>query len=331
MVDIGNAAVSAGMGLLMGGYNDRRQLKQQAKLQKMQIEGNKEMATFNKGLAKEMWDETNAEAQREHYENAGLNVGLMYGGTGAGATTANAGAGGAVTGGTATQAGGGEMGMGLQAGMMQAQLELIKAQTAKTNAEAENEAGVKRENISTDTGLKGAQTKAATAAEAGQVIANNMESHGDWRGGEYGNPENGNSKLKADLLDKQLMEQTWKAEAAKVGYEQMPEQLQIAWMNAATSATQAKAAQKNANTAEDRSKWEKALNDAKLELQEKLYNMGMEQRKVEFLTNSIMRGVESATNIATKGAAARNDNRRTDQNETRLNEWREWQERNAGY
>ena len=35
----------------------------------------------------EMWNSTNFEQQREHMENAGLSVGLMYGGGGQGAVS----------------------------------------------------------------------------------------------------------------------------------------------------------------------------------------------------------------------------------------------------
>ena len=44
-------------------------------------------------LQRENWDYTNAENQRKHYENAGLNVGLMYGSSGGGGATMGGGSG----------------------------------------------------------------------------------------------------------------------------------------------------------------------------------------------------------------------------------------------
>ena len=38
-------------------------------------------------MQKEMWDYTNYENQVEYMKNAGLNVGLMYGGSGGGGAT----------------------------------------------------------------------------------------------------------------------------------------------------------------------------------------------------------------------------------------------------
>ena len=40
-------------------------------------------------LQRQNWDYTNAENQRKHYENAGLNVGLMYGSSGGGEMSPN--------------------------------------------------------------------------------------------------------------------------------------------------------------------------------------------------------------------------------------------------
>lgn len=138
----GNVA-SAGLGLLMEGHNDRRQYNQQKKLQELQIAGQKEMGRYNQGLALDMWDKTNYEAQRKHMEAAGLNIGLMYGSAGQGGSTQTPT--GNVSGGSA-EGQKGEVGMGLQIGMQmamqEAQIELTKAQTEKTKVEAEKTAGV---------------------------------------------------------------------------------------------------------------------------------------------------------------------------------------------
>lgn len=147
-------------GAIFGGINDRRQLKQQQKLQDMQIRGQKEMANYNYELQNAMWHATNVGAQVAEYEKAGLNPGLMYGMGGGGGTTVGS-QGGSVTGAQAPS-GGGEMtamtGMGIQSAMniklMEQQAEVLKSQANLNNVEAAKKAGV-------DTKLVEAQTENA--------------------------------------------------------------------------------------------------------------------------------------------------------------------------
>lgn len=137
-------AVDAGMGLILGGINDRRQLRQQQKLQEMQMQGSKEMMDYQMQKQYDMWLRTNYNAQKQQLKEAGLNPGLMYGMSGGGGTTTgNASAG--VSGATAPS-GGREvqdmMGMGLQ---RTSTVALIDAQ---------------RKNIEADTKLKESQVPA---------------------------------------------------------------------------------------------------------------------------------------------------------------------------
>lgn len=74
-------------GMLMGGYNDRRQLRQQKELQKLQIAGAKEMGQFNQMQQLEMFNKTGYGAQLQQMKDAGLSVGLMAGKGGAGGQT----------------------------------------------------------------------------------------------------------------------------------------------------------------------------------------------------------------------------------------------------
>lgn len=138
-LETANNVVNAGMGLLLGKINDKRQLKQQKKLQDMQMAGNKEMAIFNNAEALKMWDATNYAAQVKQMEKAGLSVAGMYGsGGGGGGATASQGSG---VSGAAAPTGGGEVGMALQMGLMNAQIEQIKAATEKTKTETTKIAG----------------------------------------------------------------------------------------------------------------------------------------------------------------------------------------------
>lgn len=153
-----NGAAGQVMSLLFGGLQDRRQLKQQGKLMKQQIEGQKEMANYNYGLAKQMWEDTNLEAQTKQARKAGMSLSALYGGSGAGGATTSAGAGGSVTGGQA-DGGNAGVGMGLQASaqlaLMNAQKENIEADTQNKKAEAENKAtGTEGLKVDVDTKKK---------------------------------------------------------------------------------------------------------------------------------------------------------------------------------
>lgn len=152
-------AVGAGLGLLLEGHEDRRQLRQQEKLQNLQIKGQQSMGIFNQDLAKQMWDYTNYENQKKHLQAAGLNPGLMYGMGGGGGVTANTPTGN-VNGADAPKGSGQEpligAGMGMQ---LAAQLELLKAQ---------------KENIQADTANKEAQAT-KTAGVDTQVAQNSIE------------------------------------------------------------------------------------------------------------------------------------------------------------
>lgn len=183
---IGQAA-GAAAGLGIEKIQQNMQYKQAQKLQDLQIQGQQEMGQFNQGLALDMWNKTNYEAQRQHMEKAGLNVGLMYGqGGGGGATTQTP------TGQVSGQAAGSSnaAGMGLKAGadlaMQAAQIELLKAQTNKTNVEAEKTEGVDTEkgraeidNLRASTTNAGVQkTIMEYQAQVGQIeadIANRTE------------------------------------------------------------------------------------------------------------------------------------------------------------
>jgi len=148
-----NGAVGQVLGMALGGMQDKRQLKQQEKLQDLQIKGNKEMADYGQQKQMEMWENTNFNAQKAQMEKAGLNPALMYGMGGAGGATTGAGASGAV-GGAAADSGAERTGMGLQIAsqlaLQKAQKENIEADTANKKASTENTStgteGVKIDN-----------------------------------------------------------------------------------------------------------------------------------------------------------------------------------------
>lgn len=141
LIDTGIGTI---FGLALGGYNDQRQYDQQARLQALQIQGQKEMTDYNMAKQFDMWNKTNIGAQVEHYKKAGMNPALMYGMKGGGGvTTGNAS--GNVTGANAP-AGGREiqdlMQQNIQMRLLKAQEENIKADTELKKADATKTAGV---------------------------------------------------------------------------------------------------------------------------------------------------------------------------------------------
>jgi len=137
--------------MVFGKAQDKRQLKQQEKLNKLQIAGNKEMSEFERQQQMKLWNDTNYSAQVEQAKKAGMSISALYGGSGASGATTGGGAGMQVTG---AQAGdpndGTNMGMQLasQLALTKAQKENIEANTEKTKAETESTA------LGTDTGRK---------------------------------------------------------------------------------------------------------------------------------------------------------------------------------
>ena len=140
----GNALTGGIIGNIFGGMNDKRQREQQQHLTDMQLKAQQQLNKSNNDLQLDMWKKTNFPAQMAMLKEAGLSPGLIYGGSGAGGATTGS-AGGSVSGGSASGHSGEAMGIAAlaqQQQMNQAQLELIKAQTNKTNVEADKTAGV---------------------------------------------------------------------------------------------------------------------------------------------------------------------------------------------
>jgi len=158
MLQTAGQVAGTGMGLLLADENDRRQLRQQEKLQKLGIKGSKEMTDYSYKKQMEMWKNTNYGAQMEELAKAGLNPGLLYGMGGQGGMTTGKGAEN-VDQGKAPQGGGEAQGMGL----MGAQMALLAAQTEKTKAETANISGE-----AANQPLKGQNLQANTAAQKAQ-------------------------------------------------------------------------------------------------------------------------------------------------------------------
>lgn len=142
------AAASAGMGLLSGSTQHKRNKE----MQDRQEASNKRMLDLQAQKEYEMWLKTGAVGQMEQYKKAGLNPALMYGMGGGGGSTTGGSAGmvGGSSGSPGIEGSGAMMGMGLQMAMLQAQKENIEADTAKKKVEAEKAGGVDTEKAKTE-------------------------------------------------------------------------------------------------------------------------------------------------------------------------------------
>nr|DAL36166.1 MAG TPA_asm: hypothetical protein [Microviridae sp.] len=142
---IGNS-LSQALGL---SWSPRKAMKEQEAYNKrimaLQNQYQQEAAAQSQQYAKDYWDYTNAENQVKHLKNSGLNVGLMYGQSGAGGMGASGGA----REESPDQPQGNPVGMALQVQQIEqqrrmndAQISLAEAQANKANEEAKKIGGV---------------------------------------------------------------------------------------------------------------------------------------------------------------------------------------------
>lgn len=154
---LGSSAASAGIGFIGNALSQafglswspqkamEEQWKYNKKIMALQNQYQQQAAEKSQQYAKDYWDYTNAENQVAHLKNAGLNVGLMYGQSGAGGMGASGGAHQA----SPDQPQGNPVGMALQVQQLEqqrrmndAQIALAEAQAQKAGAEATKISGV---------------------------------------------------------------------------------------------------------------------------------------------------------------------------------------------
>lgn len=151
---VGSGASSL-TGLITGGisqalglsWSPKKAMEAQWKYNKdimaLQNQYQQQAAEKSQQYAKDYWDYTNAENQVAHLKNAGLNIGLMYGQSGAGGMGASGGAHQA----SPDQPQGNPVGMALQVQQLEQQRRMNDAQIALTEAQAEK-AGAEATKIS---------------------------------------------------------------------------------------------------------------------------------------------------------------------------------------
>lgn len=142
---IGNA-LSQALGLSWSpGRAMREQEAYNKRIMALQNQYQQQAAARSQQYAKDYWDYTNTENQVAHLKNSGLNIGLMYGQSGAGGMGASGGA----RQESPDQAQGNPIGMALQVQQLEqqrrmndAQIALAEAQANKANTEATKIGGV---------------------------------------------------------------------------------------------------------------------------------------------------------------------------------------------
>lgn len=152
---LAKSGASSLTGLITGGINQalglswspekamREQEAYNKRIMALQNQYQQQAAAQSQQYAKDYWDYTNAENQVNHLKNAGLNVGLMYGQSGAGGMGASGGA----RQESPDQAQGNPIGMALQVQQIEQQRRMNDAQIALAEAEAEK-AGAEAKKIS---------------------------------------------------------------------------------------------------------------------------------------------------------------------------------------
>ena len=159
---LGSSATSTGIGFLGNAlsqafglsWSPQRAMEEQWKYNKnimaLQNQYQQQAAEKSQQYAKDYWDYTNTENQVQHLKNAGLNIGLMYGQSGAGGMGASGGAHQA----SPEQPQGNPVGMALQVQQLEqqrrmndAQIALAEAQAEKAGAEATKISGVDTQEV----------------------------------------------------------------------------------------------------------------------------------------------------------------------------------------
>ena len=128
------------LGLALGSLNDKRQIKQQARLTEQQMKYDQMQTDWNMKKQIELFNATGYGAQLDQIKKAGLSPGLIYGGGGAGGQSTNVNTGNVH--GAYAPVGGGEsiqmQQLGLQMAMQKAQIDNINADTKNKEAQTPN-------------------------------------------------------------------------------------------------------------------------------------------------------------------------------------------------
>lgn len=158
IITAGGQTANGILGMIGQRARENRAMENQRKLMDVQFQHQKELDKYGQELQLSTWQQTSYPAQVAMLKEAGLNPGLLYGNGGSGGVTGSQGGGSAASGSAPSpQPWPLDIGNAIKTG---AEIALLKAQTNKTNAEA---------NVVEQTGIPEAQTR---IAEAGYRMEN---------------------------------------------------------------------------------------------------------------------------------------------------------------
>ena len=234
-MDIGTGMALQGVGSILGlGLNqagNQQQMQQQQQLMQQQFQNQQALNLQNQTIQQQNWDYTNYGNQVKHMEDAGLNVGLMYGMGGGGGQSMGSGGGGSASGGQAPQNTNPQiMGLIQDAALKAAQVDLTKAQADKLRSETptgDNTGDVNNALIKMKTANEAIQNKLQTEtydSMVSQVIAN---------------ADKAQSEQRSALVKANIDENTQKAQEATINAEAVNKAFQLAVMKSGINVNEA--------------------------------------------------------------------------------------------
>lgn len=311
------ASTMLGMGL----DNTRQKQQYQNQVDLMGIQQGHQMALNKQGqeIAQQNWDYTNYENQKKHMENAGLNVGLMYGSAGQGGQSTSA-SGGSAASGQAPTINNSNAQMGLQLGeqlqLMKAQKENIQADTVLKEKEAGYTGGAKTENTQANTGNIKQDTENKIEQNTGLKLDNQLKNQGLEATLETlkANADKAQSEARSALQQANVDENTRSAKEATIKSNAANEAFKLTLMASDANLNNERA---RAVTQELAQEWEKlsielekvgtakmqnAINEFKAKIEARLGTQNLEMRRIEAGLNAAGKILNKGINIDKSGS-----------------------------
>lgn len=294
-------------GALTANQRRQQQMADQKKLMELQTQNQMQLNKQGSEIAKDNWDYTNYENQVKHMENAGLNVGLMYGSSGGSGGTLSSGSGGGATGGSAPTPENPGI-MGIQLAQLQSQVELNKAMANKANAEAEKTSGVDTESTIAGTGLTKMNTENAKLEN--QLRSQGLDATLDTL---VANRDKAVAESSSAITNANVSASTKEAQINKINSEAANEAFKLTLMEADRNLTNEKA---RAVTQELAQEWERlsieldkvgvgkmqnAINEFTAKINARLGTQNLEMRRIEAGLNAAGNILKKGTNINASG------------------------------
>jgi hypothetical protein len=292
--ELGIAAAGQLLGIGLGQMFRGQQMADQEKLMAQQLRNQKDLNKHQQELQMETWRKTNYNAQRQQMEKAGLNVGLMYEGGGAGGQSTSS-VGGSASGGNAPQTQTQGMGMMLQAQQIASQTKLNEALANKANADATRAGGSQTNVDVAQAGNLEANTALTKMNEANAKIQNEIGSKtiedAIYQIG--ANADKAQSEARSALVKANVDEKTMNSEMQKINSEAINEAFKLTLMKSNVNLNNEKA---RAITEELAQEWERlsieldkvgigkmqnAINEFTAKINAKLGQGNLDMRRIE--------------------------------------------------